>query len=230
MDGFGIILLIVGGIIILYNIIIQFANLTRIIQYTFATNSLGNYWEYYFKGNFSARALISSLIGLVIAIAIFFVIMPFVLYRKYVLKNDVDSQLKSGLIFDYQEEYNTIEIGEIFKTNIDFLNIKDLHVSTSGILKLDLMNIIAKITEYCEANNKKVDFAFMEKVKLSDKSVATVPVMLSVNDRKYPLYLIYTKEHQEQYNTLKKKLFESGYRDTIYFSMDLNNLSVNDLK
>ncbi|WP_046758417.1 hypothetical protein [Kordia jejudonensis] len=230
MDGLGIIFLIVGGIIVLYNIIIQFSNLTKIIQYTFATNSLSNYWEYYFKTNFSLRAIISSIIGLVIAIAMFFIILPFVLYRKFVLKNDVESQLASGLIFDYKEEYNTVEVGEIFNTNIDFLHIKDIHVATSGMLKLDLMSIIAKISEYCEANNKKVDFAFMEKVKLSDKSVATVPVMLTVNERKYPLYLIYTPEHQAQYNTLKKKLFESGYRDTIYFSIDLNNVRVSNLK
>ena len=89
MSGIGIFALVIGGIIILVNIIIQFSNLIRIIRYTFATNSLRNYWKYFFEGNFSGRALISSLIGLVIAFIIFLIIAPFVLYRKYVLKNDV---------------------------------------------------------------------------------------------------------------------------------------------
>ncbi|QHI36316.1 hypothetical protein IMCC3317_16780 [Kordia antarctica] len=88
MSDIGIVALIVGGIIVLINIVIQFSNLVGIIQYAFATNSLSNYWKYFFKGNFSARALISSLIGLVIAIFIFFLIAPFVLYRKYILKRN----------------------------------------------------------------------------------------------------------------------------------------------
>ncbi|WP_298422934.1 hypothetical protein [uncultured Kordia sp.] len=219
MSGLGIIFLIVGGIIILYNIIIQFANLSKIIQYSFATNSLGSYWEYYFKNNFSARALISSLIGLVIAIAIFFVIAPFILYRKYVLKNDIDSQLKSGLLFNYEESYPHTNKDGIFYTNIDFLHVKDIQVNTTGILKLDLITVVSKVSEYCEANNKKVDFAFMEKVKLSNKATATVPVMMTLNDRKYPLYLIYTEEHKEKFQEMKKLLFQSDYRDCIYFSI-----------
>jgi hypothetical protein len=227
MDGIGIILIIVGGIIVLYNIIIQFSNLTKIIQYTFATNSLSNYWEYYLKGNFSMRALISSLIGLVIAIIAFFIIAPFVLYRKYVLKNDMDSQFESGLIFDYQEVYSNVDPGEMFNTNIEFLNIKNIHVNTNGMLKLDIMNIVAKISEYCEANNKKVDFAFMEKVTLSTKAVATVPIMMTVNDRKYPLYLIYTDEHQERYKEIKKLLFQSGYKDCVHFSAGIHSVALN---
>lgn len=220
MSGFGIILLIVGGMIILYNIIIQFANLTKIIQYTFATNSLGNYWEYYFKGNFSARALISSLIGLAIAIVIFFAIMPFVLYRKYVLKNDVDSQLKSGLMFNYEESYPHINKEGFFQTNISFLNIKDVEdIPIAGNIRVDLIIIMAKISEYCEANNKKVDYKVMQKVKLSNKALATVPVMMTVNDREYPLYLVYTDEHKKKYQEMKKLLFQSGYKDCIYFSV-----------
>lgn len=220
MDGLGIILLIVGGMIILYNIIIQFANLSKIIQYSFATNSLSSYWEYYFKSNFSLRAIISSLIGLVIAIVLFFIIAPFIIYRKFVLKNDPKSQLKSGLMMEYQETYSNVDSDALFKTNVDFLGIKDIHVNTTGMLKLDLMTIVASITEYCDKNNKKVDFAFMEQVKLSTKEVATVPVMMTLNDRKYPLYLIYTNKHQENYDKLKKLLFQSGYRDSIYFSVD----------
>lgn len=228
MSGIGIIAIIVGGLIVLYNIIIQFSNLLKIIEYTFATNSLFNYWEYYFKGNFSIRALISSLIGLIIAIVLFFIIAPFVLYRKYVLKNDIDSQLASGLMFEYKETYPNVDSGEIFETNIDFLNIKDIHISTTGMLKLDLMSIIAEISKYCEDNNKKFAFAVMEKVKLSTKEVATVPIMMTVNDRKYPLYLIYTREHQERYEEIKKLLFQSGYKDCVYFSLDQNSITLNN--
>ncbi|MBC8756097.1 hypothetical protein H2O64_15575 [Kordia sp. YSTF-M3] len=220
MNGIGIIALIIGGIIILVNIIIHFSNLIKIIQYTFATNSLGNYWEYFFKNNFSARALISSLIALVIAIFIFFIIAPFVLYRKYVLKNDIESQLKSGLMLEYLESYPHVNKEGFFHTNIDFLNIKDIQVPITGNLRVDLVMIMGAISEKCEANNKTVDYAVMQKTKLSNKSVATIPVMLSLNDREYPMYLIYTDEHIDQYKELKKSLFQSGYKDCIYFSTE----------
>jgi hypothetical protein len=88
MSGLGIFALIVGGIILAINFVIHFSNLVKIIRYTFATNSLGNYWKYFFKGNFSARALISSLIALVFASIIFLLIAPFVLVRKYMFKDD----------------------------------------------------------------------------------------------------------------------------------------------
>ncbi|WP_430412227.1 hypothetical protein [Kordia sp.] len=220
MNGIGIIFIIIGGIIILYNIVIQFSNLSKIIQYSFATNSLGNYWKYYFKNNFSLRALISSIIGLAIAIVIFFIIAPFILYRKYVLKNDVDSQLQSGLMFTYEESYPHIDKEGFFETNITFLGIKDVDVPIAGNIRVDLVMIMAKISEYCEANNKKVDFKVMEKVKLSNKATATVPVMISLNDRKYPMYLIYTDEHKEKYQEIKKLLFQSGHRDCIFFSVE----------
>ncbi|WP_420574524.1 hypothetical protein [Kordia sp.] len=220
MSGIGIIALIIGGIIILVNIFIQFANLSKIIQYTFATNSLGDYWKYFFKGNFSGRALISSLIGTVIALMIFFVIAPFVLYRKYVLKNDAQSQLKAGLRLDYAESYPHIHKEGYFKTNIDFLNIKDINVDITGNIRVDLVMIMAKISEFCEANDKKVNLEVMQQVKLSNKSLATVPVMMTLNDREYPLYILYTDEHIEKYKNVKKLLFQSNYRDTIYFSTE----------
>lgn len=91
MSPIGIIALVIGGIIILINIVIQFSNLIGIIKYTFATNSLENYWTYFFKGNFSGRALISSLIALVIAFFMFILIAPIVLYRKYVLKSNTEN-------------------------------------------------------------------------------------------------------------------------------------------
>lgn len=220
MNGIAIIALIVGGIIVLINIVIQFSNLTKIIQYTFATNSLSNYWKYFFKGNFSGRALISSLISLVIAFFMFIIIAPFVLYRKYVLKNDVESQLEAGLLFEYSESYPHINKERFFHTNIDFLNIKDVEVSITGKIRVDLTIIMASISEKCEATGKVVDYAVMQKVKLSNRSVATVPVMLSLNGREYPMHVLYTDEHVEQYAALKKSLFQSGYKDCIYFSTE----------
>jgi hypothetical protein len=220
MSGIGMIALIIGGIIILVNIVIQFSNLTKIIQYTFATNSLSKYWTYFFEGNVSARALISSIIGIVIALAIFLIIAPFILYRKYVLKNDVDSQLKAGLRFDYSESYPHINKEGYFKTNIDFLNIKDINIDITGNIRVDLVMMMTKISEFCESNSKKVNFEVMKKVKLSNKTTAAVPVMMTLNDREYPIYIIYTDDHVEKYKNIKKLLFQSGYRDCIYFSTE----------
>lgn len=220
MDGIRILLIIVGAGIILFNIIIQFANLAKIIQYTYATNSLGDYWKYFFKNNFSGRAIISSIIGLAIAIILFFILMPFVLYRKYVLKNDVNSQLKTGQLFNYEESYPFINPEGVFHTNIDFLNIKDFKVMTTGKIQIDVLSIIANLSEYGEAHNKKIEYKVMEKVKLSNKSTATVPLMLKINDRDYPTYIIYNQDHEDKYKDIKKLLFQSGYRDCIYFSIE----------
>ena len=91
MSGIGMVALIIGGIIVLINMVIQFYNLVKIIRYTFATNSLGNYWKYFFKGNFSARSLISSLIGLVLAFIIFLCIAPLVLVKSFMNTDDEEN-------------------------------------------------------------------------------------------------------------------------------------------
>lgn len=220
MDGIGIIFLIVGGLIILYNIIIQFSNLAKIIQYTFATNSLGSYWEFFFKNNFSLGAIISSVIGLILALVVFIIIMPFVLYRKYVLKNDIDSQLKSGLLFNYEESYPHIPEGAIFYTNIDKLSIKDLNIPSTGMIKFDAMTIINEIAQHSEGTSTDIGYGVMEKIKLNDKSTATVPLMLKINNVSYPTYILYTEEHLIKFESIKKKIHASGYKDCLYFSIE----------
>lgn len=82
MQGLSIILLVVAVVIIIMNLLINLGNIIKIAMFCIKTNTLNQYWGAWFKVGVNARAIISSVIGLVLATFVFFIITPIVLIRR----------------------------------------------------------------------------------------------------------------------------------------------------
>ena len=82
MNGIRIVLLGVGILILIINLFINSGNLFKIVSYCFQTNSISQYWTLFFKSSVSGRAVISSILGFILALLIFIAITPFFLIRK----------------------------------------------------------------------------------------------------------------------------------------------------
>ncbi|MCR1023480.1 hypothetical protein NQT66_01580 [Cellulophaga baltica] len=85
--------LILGGIILalVINFAISSNNIFKIVSYCLEQNSVSNYWTMFFKSSFSFRALISSTLGLIVALMIFLVITPYILIRTFSKKEPLIS-------------------------------------------------------------------------------------------------------------------------------------------
>ncbi|MDO6491158.1 MULTISPECIES: hypothetical protein [unclassified Cellulophaga] len=218
MDGLRVLLLVAGVIILLINFFINSGNIIKIVKYCFQTNSIANYWDLIFKSCFSGRAIISSLIGLILAIIIFIIITPIILIRSAIGTKKVNNLLDEGLFFQYQEAYQVQE-NLTFKTNINHeLNINMPAVNVSGKLRVDAIIAISEITKEYEAKGIKCEYKVMHKLPLENKTEALIPLFLTVDSQEIPTYFIYTPTHVQQYKKIRNKLYTAGYKKTIYFS------------
>ena len=77
-----VLLIAIFVVILLVNFFINSANLFKIVRHSFQTNSIDNYWDLFFKNCLSGRAIISSILGFIIAFFVFCIIAPIVLIRK----------------------------------------------------------------------------------------------------------------------------------------------------
>ncbi|MEP0212778.1 MAG: hypothetical protein ABJD66_06170 [Cellulophaga sp.] len=218
MDGLRVLLLVAGVIILLINFFINSGNIIKIVKYCFQTNSIANYWDLIFKSCFSGRAIISSLIGLILAIIIFIIITPIILIRSAIGTKKVNNLLDEGLFFQYQEAYQVQE-NLTFKTNINHeLNINMPAVNVSGKLRVDAIIAISEITKEYETKGIKCEYKVMHKLPLENKTEALIPLFLTVDSQEIPTYFIYTPTHVQQYKKIRNKLYTAGYKKTIYFS------------
>ncbi|SFW55695.1 hypothetical protein [Cellulophaga fucicola] len=218
MDGLRVLLLVAGVIILLINFFINSGNIIKIVTYCFQTNSIANYWDLIFKSCFSGRAIISSIIGLVLAIIIFIIITPIVLIRGALGTKKTAALLDEGLIFQYQD-LNLENDKLVFKTNINNeLGIQVPNVNASGKLRVDAIIAISEITKECEAKGLKCEYKVMHKLPLESKTEALIPLFLTVDNQEIPTYFMYTPTHVQQYNKIRNKLYAAGYKKTIYFS------------
>jgi len=71
MQGLSIILFIAAIAIILINFMINLGNISKIAIYCIQTNTLNQYWGAWFKSSVNGRAIISSIIGFVLAVLVF---------------------------------------------------------------------------------------------------------------------------------------------------------------
>lgn len=101
-------------IILLGNMTIVFTNLSQIVKHCFAINSTADYWQNVFKANVTAKSIMTSMLGLMIAFAVYLVIMPLIFFRKYTLSS---TGKKSG---DYFKNIDDREIKEM----VDLLHAK----------------------------------------------------------------------------------------------------------
>lgn len=220
MDGLRIVLLGVGVIILLINFFINSANIIRITSYCFRTNTLGMYWEMFFKNSINARAIISTVIGFVIALIVFFIIAPIILIKSAISNPSNTVRLDKDLLFKYYDKdledknlsfYSNLSI----QTGLDKIEIK-----ITGKIRIDAIMLISKIDEQCKIKNKSFEYKVMHNIKLADNKEVTLPLLVTIDGKKFPIYFLYTKLHQEQYQKAKNTLFQYGYNKCVYFSSE----------
>ena len=218
MNGIRVILLGVAILILIINFFINSGNLFKIISYCFKTNSIDQYWTLFFKTSMSGRAVISSIIGFVLASIIFILIAPIILIRKYMYGKKTSALLEEGLLFEYQDL--NLENDKLFYnsnlTRITGLNLDN--IKATGKLRIDAIILISEVDKICKAQNKEFTYAVMEKVSLNDKKEAMVPVMLTIDGKKLPTYFIFNETHKNQFTKIKNTLYNQGYKNCIYLS------------
>jgi len=218
MDILRIILLGIGVLILIINFFINSGNLIKIISYCFQTNSIGEYWTLFFKSSVSGRAIISSILGFVLALIIFILITPFILIRKSIYGKKISTLLEDGLLFQYQdlnlENENLFYISNINQT----AGLKLENIKVTGKIRIDALVLISEIEQICQTQKKEFKYSVMEKIKLNDKKEAIVPIILSIEGKRIPTYFIFNETHKKQFSKIKSTLYNQGYKNSIYFS------------
>lgn len=220
MAGLSVLLFIIAAGIILINFVINIGNILKISLYCIQTNTLNQYWSAWFKSSVNGRAIISSIIGFVLAVAVFMLVMPIVLIRKFLFAKKVKTQVENGLWFDYSQVKVTPKEGDTFFTNINKLGLEQEELKVYGDAKLDLMMIVGSLAKACQEKGIPFVYKVMEEVKLHNSQKAKIPVLLEMNNEKYPLYLIYNEEQKNQFYKIGSQLEQSGFKDCFYFSVN----------
>lgn len=218
MNDLRIVLLGIGVLILIINFFINSGNLIKIVSYCYQTNTISEYWNLFFKSSVSGRAVISSLIGFILALIIFIIILPIILIRKNRYGKKILELKENGLLFQYQdlelEKDNIVYISNINQV----LNIKMKDIKVTGIIRIDASIIVGEIDAIYKSENKSFEFTVMEKIILNDNKEAIVPILLSIDGKKYPTYFIFNEIHKKQFGKIKNNLYNQGYKNCIYFS------------
>jgi len=219
MDGLRLVLLAVGVIIIIINFFINSGTLVKIISYCYQTNTLNQYWTLFFKNSMSGRAIISSLIGLVVAIIAFVIITPIILIRKSVFGKKEAALTEEGLLFQYPD-LNLEKENLKFNSNIQQITGLQLaDIEATGKLRIDAIMFLSEFAASCKAIDKDYSHEVMKTITLEDKKEAVVPVLLNLEKKQIPVYFIYNESHRTQYNTIKSQLISNGFKDCGYVSV-----------
>lgn len=212
------IFLVIGILFLVINLFINSANIFNIVSYCIKSNSLDKYWELFIKHCTSGRAIISSAIGFVLAVIIFFIVAPIVLIRRYIFQKKVNTILENGLFFEYDQEAPKTKFTE-FNTNIkDVLGIDLEAIPPTGLIRIDAILVLGQIEKFFKSQNKEVKYDVMQKIALKDGNDATVPIKLTVDGTTYPTYFIYNETHQDQFQKVKNLLYDEGFKKCIYIS------------
>ena len=216
MDGLRVILLVIAIIIIVYNLAISLGNIFKITVYCFYTNSLGEYWNHFFKNCVSGRAIISSLFSFFLALVIFLIITPIIIIKKLFFKERNSEIIENGQILiykDYQVE------NKKFYTNAESLNLGSFDYEATGKLRVDAVLFIGDLSQRCEKEGKEVETKVLHKITGKDNFEIIIPVFIKINNEEFPTYFLYDETHKRQFNTIKNTLYTLGYKNCIYFSV-----------
>lgn len=218
MEGLQILLIGAAVLILIVNFFINSSNLFKIITYCFQTNSVDKYWDYFFKSCVSGRAVISSIIGFVLALALFIIIAPIILIRGLLNNKKTKVLLEDGLFFEYQDQ-------ELNSKNLQFhsnftkeTGIAIDPITVSGKIRVDAILTLGEIKSKCDELQKNISFEVMHNVKLHDNTTALVPLFLTIDNKKYPTYFIYNETHKQQYSKIRNKFYDANHKQCIYFS------------
>lgn len=220
MQGLSILLLVVAVVIIIINFMINLGNIGKIAIFCLQTNTLNQYWGAWFKSGVNGRAIISSIIGFVLALFIFCIITPIILIRSTLFNKKVKEYVANGLLFDYSNIKMQPDENATFFTNINKLGLDSTDFKIYGDVKLDVMMILGTLTKACQDKGIEVAYKVMEEVKLKNSQIAKIPVLLEMNNNKYPVYLIYNDQQKDQFYKVGSQLEQSGFKDCLYFSVN----------
>jgi len=212
-----LIVLVVGGLL-LYNLIIHFSILYKISAYCLQTNTLDQYWSTFFKVGVSANALISSAIAIVLAIVVFFLILPIVLIRKALFKSQVKETLDNGYFLAYAD-HEPRNPEETFTSNLDEVDLAGVTTTVTGKLRIDALLLIGELDKKMKEQNREFAFEVMQEQKLKNGKKAIIPMLLTIDGKKYPTYPLYDETHKKQYRRVRSALYDAGYTQTLYFAV-----------
>jgi hypothetical protein len=205
------------GFFILYNLVINLTNLSKIVDYCFDTGSLDDYWSLFYKACTSRRAIYSSIIAVVIGFLTFIAIAPFVIMKGIIAGKKVAKDISTGAYFKYETEnyLNT----KFAYTNIEQLGIERFESTTTGNLAVDLPLIMAYIEQACDTNSIKIKQELMQYYDLVGEMQVQVPLIIEIGEKVFPVYLIYTQQHRESFKKIEPLLKENHFENALYFSI-----------
>lgn len=214
------IFLIIAILLLLYNLVINLSNISNIVGYCFATNTLTEYWGSFFKFCFYGRAIYSSIIAFIIALFIFIIITPIILIRMLLFKGQVQKQVKEGLIFDYNDVQYVSNSEGFFKTNIENFGFKKNDYKIFGKIEQDVENVLKHLYDEFEAKGSEFKYEIMKEMYVLEKDKsAYAPLLITVDEAVFPVYFLYNDQQQDQYRSIAGLLSETRYKNTVFFSV-----------
>ena len=190
----------------------------KIVSYCFITNTLDQYWSLFAKSCLSGRAIISSIFAIVLGIIIFIIITPIVLIRRGIIGKKTAALIEEGLFFEYQD-MNLSDKNLRFNSNLQSITGITLNedLNATGNIKIDAALIIGQLQQNLESENRALSFKAMQNITLNDGQDAIVPLVITIDEKSYPTYFIYTEKHKAQFQKITHRLYNRGYK-AVYFS------------
>jgi hypothetical protein len=217
MQAFAAIFLLIGIFLILYNLVINLTNLSKIVGFCFDTGSLDEYWNLFYEACVSRRAIYSTIAIGIIGFLVFIAIAPFVIIKGVVSDKKITANINSGAYFKY-ENYNLVNKNFSY-TNIDQLGIESFDMTVTGHLNIDLPFLMTYIQERCDAKKLKIEQNLMQYYDLENKMHIQVPLIIETGEKVYPLYLIYNQQHKDAFQKISPLLKENHFENALYFSI-----------
>lgn len=217
MDGLSFLFLLIGLLFIVYNLVLNLTNLTRIINYCFDTNSLDHYWSLFQEACLHRRAIYSSIIISIVGALIFIVISPIIFVKRIFAQKQMAERHSSGAYFKYADD-NLTEKKFSF-SNLNELGIDKFESIATGNVKMDFALAMGYIEEHCRNKNLKVTQSVFETYDLNNKMRVLIPVSIEAGEKVYPLYLIYNQEHKESYQKINPILKDNHFENALFLSI-----------
>ncbi|WP_157499364.1 hypothetical protein [Flavobacterium beibuense] len=215
-----VIFILIAAAYTTFYLAVNLTSLTKIISLSLYHNSFKSYWKSFHSECVSGKSQYAVIIGFIIALLLFLVIIPVIIIRRVVYNKQSVNRKESGLIFNYSKSYPTENNSTIhFYTNIQEVGFKDIRVPISGNTKKDFKETILKFQTF----KKDHPYTLIEHeehkyMKLGDDYIK-FPLLITINNSPYPVYFIYTKQHEKQFSSIKQILKTNGVDKVICFSV-----------
>jgi hypothetical protein len=213
----GLFLLLIGLLFIVYNLVLNLTNLSKIINYCFDSNSIEHYWSLFYEACFHRKAIYSSIIIAVIGFFIFIIIAPIILIKGIFEQKKMEERYLSGAYFKYADS-NLIEKKFSF-SNLHELGIDRFESTATGNVRVDLALTMGYIEEHCRNKKMRINQNVFETYDLKNKMRVLIPVTIETGEKTYPVYLIYNQEHKDAYQKINPALKENHFENALYLSV-----------